>query len=197
MILLVVTREARGSSGWQDDVLFEIKKMKSMKAPGHYSIGTKIIHLCPEIFAENLSKLFNNYISQVVYHNAMKKAKVIGRFKSGIKANPNNYRPIGLLSHFDKIFEKILCKRLIAFLEYKRISYCHQYGFKKLYSAAMALIEITDNIKCLLDERNYVIGLFIDFKKAFDTIDHKIVLKKIRMLWYPKACKYIFQIVFN
>ena len=76
-----------------------------------------------------------------------------------------------MLSHFDKIFEKILCKRLVAFLEYKQILYCHQYGFRKLYSTAMALIEITDNIKRLLDEKNYVIGIFffIDFKKAFDT----------------------------
>ena len=150
-----------------------------MKAPGHDSIGTKIIHLCPEIFAENLSKLFNNSISQGVYPNAMKIAKVIALFKSGIKANPNNYRPISLLSHFDKIFEKILCKRLIAFLECKQILYCHQYGFRKLYSTAMALIEITANIKRLLDEINYVIGIFIDFKKAFDTVDHEIMLKKI------------------
>ena len=163
----------------KDDVLFEIKKMKSMKAPGHDSIGTKMIHLCPEIFAENLSKLFNNSISQGVYPNAMKIAKVIALFKSGIKANPNNYRPISLLSHFDKIFEKILCKRLIAFLECKQILYCHQYGFRKLYSTAMALIEITDNIKRLLDERNYVIGIFVDFKKAFDTVDHAIMLKKL------------------
>ena len=101
----------------KDNILFEIKKMKSMKAPDHDSIGTKIIHLCPEIFAENLSKLFNNSISQGIYPNAMKIAKVIALFKSGIKANPNNYRPISLLSHFDKIFEKILCKSLIAFLE--------------------------------------------------------------------------------
>ena len=163
----------------KDDVLFWIKKMKSMKAPGHDSIGTNIIHLCPEIFAENLSKLFNNSISQGVYLNAMKIAKIIALFKSGIKANPNNYRPISLLSHFDKIFEKILCKRLIAFLERKQILYCHQHGFRKLYSTAMALIEITDNIKRLLDEGNYVIEIFIAFKKDFHTVDHEIMLKKL------------------
>ena len=56
--------------------------------------------------------------------------------------------------------------------------FCHQYGFRKLYSTAMALIEITDNIKCLLDERNDVIRIFIDFKKAFDTVDHEIILRK-------------------
>ena len=153
--------------------------MKPMKAPGHDSIGTKMIQLCPEIFAENLSRIYNNAMIQGVYPNAMKIAKVIAPFKSGIKANPNNYRHIGLLSHFDKIFEKILCKRLVAFLEYKQILYCHQYGFRKLYPTAMALIEIKDNIKRLLDEKNYVIGIFIDIKKAFDTVDHEIILSKL------------------
>ena len=162
----------------KNDVLLEIRKMKPMEAPGHDSIGTKIIQLCPEIFAENISMIYNNALIQGVYPNAMKITKVIALFKSGINANPNNYRPISLLSHFDKIFEKMLCKRLVA-LEYQQILYCHQYGFRKLYSTAMVLIEITDNIKRLLDEKNYGIGIFIDFKKAFDTVDHKIMLSKL------------------
>ena len=87
-----------------------------MKALGHDSIGTKIIHLCPDIFAENLSKIFNNAILQGVYPDAMKmkKAKVIALFKGGIKSNPNNYRPISVISHYGwdirkKILQKIHC----------------------------------------------------------------------------------------
>ena len=87
--------------------------------------------------------------------------------------------PMNLLSHFDKIFEKNVCKRLVAFLEQKQILYCHQNGFRKLYSTAMALIEITYNIRLLLDERNYVIGVFIDFKKAFHTFENEIVLRQL------------------
>ena len=82
------------------------------ESPGHDSIGTKIIHLCSDTFAENLSKIFNNAILQGVYPDAMKIAKVIALFKGGIKRNPNNYRPITFVSHFDKKFEKNLCKRL-------------------------------------------------------------------------------------
>ena len=85
-----------------------------MKAPGHDSIGTKVIKLCPEIFAENLSKILSNAILRGVYPDVLKIAKIIVFFKGGIKANPNNYRPISFLSHFDKIYEKI-CKRLVAF----------------------------------------------------------------------------------
>ena len=61
----------------------------------------------------------------------------------------------------------------------KQILYYHQYKFWKLYSTAMALIEITDNIKRLLDEKNYVIWIFVDFTEAFDTVDHGILLRKL------------------
>ena len=81
----------------KEDVLCEIKKMKPMNALDHDSIGTTIIHLCPDIFAGNLSKIFNNAILQGVYPDAMKIAKVIALFKWGIKSNPNNYMPISLL----------------------------------------------------------------------------------------------------
>ena len=63
----------------------------------------------------------------------------------------------------------------------------------KIVFYSNGVIEITDNIKHLLDERNYVIGIFIDFKKAFDTVDHEIMLIKMIMLWYPRACKYFFR----
>ena len=96
-----------------------------------------------------------------------------------VKYDPNNYRPISLLSLFDKILEKILCRRLVSFLEHNKILYCYQYGFRKAYSTVLALIEIKDYIKRLLDERNYVISIFIDFKKAFDTVDHEILLYKL------------------
>ena len=126
-----------------------------------------------------MSKIYNWGIKKGRYPDDLKIAKVIALYKKGVKYDPNNYRPISLLSHFDKIFEKILCGRLVSFLERNKILYCYQYGFRKLYSTVLPLIEITDHIKCLLDEKNYVISIFIDFKKAFDTVDHEILLYKL------------------
>ena len=162
-----------------NDIKYEIKRLKHNKSPGHDLIGSKVKKLCPEIFATNLSKIYNWGIENGKYPDDLKIAKVIALYKKGVKYDPNNYRPISLLSHFDKIFEKILCGRLVSFLERNKILYCYQYGFRKLYSTVLALIEITDHIKRLLDEKNYVISIFIDFKKAFDTVDHEILLYKL------------------
>ena len=129
------------------------------------------------MFSKYHIKKCNHIFQSLDYVNHI--FKEIALYKKGVKYDPNNYRPISLLSHFDKIFEKILCRRLVSFLERNKISYCYQYGFRKLYSTVLALIEITDHIKRLLDEKKYVISIFIDFKKAFDTVDHEILLYKL------------------
>ena len=95
------------------------------------------------------------------------------------KSNPNNYRPISLLSCFNKLFEKLLCKRLVKSIEINQISFNYQDGFGMLHSTTLALIEFTDNIIRYLDEGNNCMSVFIDLKKAFDTVDHEILLHKL------------------
>ena len=110
---------------------------------------------------------------------ALKVAKVIALFKKGDKNQPNNYRLISLLSCFNKIFEKLLCKRLVKFFEANRILFEYQYGFRKLYSTTLALIEFTDSIIKFFDEGQYCMSIFVDLTKAFDTVDHEILLDKL------------------
>ena len=148
-----------------DDVGLEIKHLNPKKAPGPDCIGGKLIQLCPDIFSSNLTKIYNRAIQTGVYPHGMKLAQVIALYKKGVRHDPNNYHPISLLSIFDKIFEKIISKSLISFLEQNKILYCHQYGFRKFYSTLLSLIEVTDLIKRFLDEKHYVIGIFIDLDK--------------------------------
>ena len=91
----------------------------------------------------------------------------------------DNFRPISLLSIFNKIFEKILHRNLMKFLERHNILFMYQFGYRKLHSNIIALIEITDKIKKLLDEGYYLIGIYLDLTKAFDTVNHEILLNKL------------------
>ena len=163
----------------KEELISAINKLNPRTSCGSDDIGAKVIQLCPMIFADNLAKIYNHSIEICDYPSELKIAKVIALFKKGEKSNPNNYRPISLLSCFNKLFEKLLCKRLVKVIERNQILFNYQYGFRKLHSTTLALIEFTDNIIRYLDEGNYCISVFIDLKKAFDTVDHEILLHKL------------------
>jgi len=103
----------------------------------------------------------------------LKIARVIPIFKKGDICLVGNYRPISLLSIFDKILEKIMCTSLYSYL----IDY--QFGFRKCYSTTLALIDVLDQIYYQLDNNNKVLKIFLDLQKAFETVDHQNLLAKL------------------
>ena len=106
-------------------------------------------------------------------------SEVIPIHKGGSTEELNNYRPISLLSIFDKIIEKLMHKRLHDFLQAHNILFQNQFGFRKNNSTTFALIEITEKIKETIDNKKYGCGIFIDLRKAFDTVNHEILLRKL------------------
>ncbi len=109
----------------------------------------------------------------------MKIARVIPLFKNGNINDFTNYRPISLLSQFSKILEKIFHNRMMSFIEEKNILYESQYGFRKNMSTSLAILELVENITTSIDDCKSTVGIFIDLKKAFDTVDHDILIKKL------------------
>ena len=91
----------------------------------------------------------------------------------------SNYRPISLLSIFDKLLEKLMAARLNNFLEKNNILYKYQFGFRKNYSTVLAVIDVVEDILEHLDQQDIGIGIYLDLKKAFDTVDHDILLYKL------------------
>ena len=91
----------------RQDMLNEIKCLNPRKAPGHDSIKGKVIKLCPEIFSDNLCRIFNRAIEMIIYPNDPKIAKVIALYKMGAKFDPGNYRPISLASFLTRSLRKI------------------------------------------------------------------------------------------
>ena len=114
-----------------------------------------------------------------VFPSALKIAKVVPVHKKDSKLDFSNYRPISLLSNLDKILEKIMYTRIFKFFSNNNLFYPLQFGFRQNYSTAHALISLTETIRKYLDEEKFACGIFEDLKKAFDTIEHDILLTKL------------------
>ena len=122
-----------------------------------------------------------------VHPDLLKIAKTIPIHKKGSRLTVSNYRPISLLSNVNKIFEKIIFNRVYNFLEDHDCIYKHQYGFRKKHSTNHALISITEQIRDALDNNKTAVGVFVDFQKAFDTVNHSILIKKLETIMASEA----------
>lgn len=109
----------------------------------------------------------------------MKIAKVIPIHKNGERCQFTNYRPISLLPQFSKILEKLFVNRLDKYIEKHNLLSDNQYGFRVKRSTSMAVMELVEGISNAIDNKEYTVGVFIDLQKAFDTIDHSILMNKL------------------
>ena len=111
--------------------------------------------------------------------NILKIANVTSIHKNDDPALCNNYRPISLLSNISKVFEKEIHARLSVFLSANNILYEKQFGFQNQHSTNHALIKITEKIKQVCDSAKFLCGVFLDFQKGFDIVDHDILSKRL------------------
>ena len=126
-----------------------------------------------------LADIINSSFATGVFPTQLKMAKVIPIYKSGPKTEVSNYRPISLLSSFSKIFEKIMHNRVSNFLEENNALYDMQFGFRAGRSCEQALLTANHEILSTLNKKQVALLLLIDFSKAFDMVDHKILLDKL------------------
>jgi hypothetical protein len=108
----------------------------------------------------------------------MKCARVIPLYKKGDRNVFTNYRPVSILPQFSKILEKLYNDRLMSFVNKHNVLYDGQYRFRKQLSTTMALMELVEEITTATDNSELTVGVFVDLKKAFDTINHGILIKK-------------------
>ena len=135
------------------------------------------------VIAPILAHFYNLCINKSEYPDLFKIAKVIPLFKKSLedeRTEPGNYRPISLLSTLNKILEKILHSRLTRFITKNNILYKYQFGFRRAHSTTLALIDVVDNIRMNLHNGKKVAGVYIDFSKAFDCVNHHILLEKLK-----------------
>ena len=149
------------------------------KGTGPVSIPLRMLKEIADLIVIPLCHIINISFTSGVFPDMLKIAKVLPLHKGGSTLDPNNFRPISLLSIFDNIIEKLLHKQLYEFLEFHNILFEKQFGFRRNNSTVHALMEITEKIKESIDGGKFGCGIFIDLKKAFDTVNHKILLTKL------------------
>lgn len=134
---------------------------------------------CADHVVSPLTYLLNLSFQFGYFPKELKLAVIIPLHKKGETAEVSNYRPIALLSVFSKIFEKSFKRRLVAFLDSFGVLSCHQFGFRAGLSTTDAIISLYTNILNNFELKLKSVGIFFDLTKAFDTIDHALLLNKI------------------
>ena len=161
------------------EVLTIIKCMNISKACGPNSIPTNLLNEFLESLIGPLKSIINMSLIEGVFPNINKEADVRPSYKIGDRTRCENYRPISLLSNVSKKFERIMYSRLEDFLKSTDVLYKFQFGFRKQYFTNHALLSIVEKIRSALDKNMYSCGVFIDLEKAFDTVNHRILLSKL------------------
>ena len=146
---------------------------------GPINIPIKLLKIAKHHIAVPLSDICNASFSEGKFPDKNKMAKVIPIHKKSCTNDINNYRPISLLPVFSKIMEKLMAKRLNVFLQENSIICNNQYAFRPGLSTEHSLIAIIETTKKTIEEKKYGCGVFIDLKKAFDTVNRQILLHKL------------------
>ena len=162
-----------------DELIKIISSLNKNKASGPNSFPVQLLKANAEIISVPLAYILNLSFQEGIFPDLCKIAKVIPVHKKGDMLLCNNYRPISLLSVFSKIYEKCIYQRLYSFLCQYNLIYKKQFGFRAKHSTNHALISLLETVKMFLDNDELVCGIFIDLQKAFDTVDHEILLDKM------------------
>ena len=156
-----------------------LSKFKSKNSSGYDNLSLKIIKLIAPKLSVPLSVIVNQSLYCGEFPESLKLARVIPLYKKDDASFFNNYRPISLLPAISKVYEKVVHKQLLTYMISNKLLYSHQYGFRPMHSTETAVIELVNQLLHMLDDDKVPCCIFMDLSKAFDTLDHKILLSKL------------------
>lgn len=176
-----------------DEVLKIISCLDSNVSAGVDGINTKTLKCIKKSIVNELTDCINTCFTNGEFPDSLKIAKVSPIYKSGSKMEPGNYRPISVLPTISKIFEKIIHDRLFNYLNSIQFLFKRQYGFRPKSNTSSATIDLITKLKNNIDSKNIALGVFIDLKKAFDTVSHPLLLNKLKQIGIKNKAYSIFE----
>ena len=164
-----------------DTVLKLINSLPLNKASGLDGISCRLLKEAAPVVVPSLTHIINLSITTGIFPDEWKLARVSPIYKEGAKSDPNNYRPISVLPVISKLIEKIVCDQFYEYLIMYDLLADTQSGFRPGHSTQTALLEATNEWYQNIDSGLINGVLFLDLKKAFDTVDHRILLQKLQL----------------
>ncbi|XP_065642240.1 uncharacterized protein LOC136073891 [Hydra vulgaris] len=154
--------------------------LQKNKGAGLDEINTNVLKSVFDIIELPLFIIFKLSLKNGDFPDQLKLAKIIPIYKNGDDSLESNYRPISILSCFSKVLERIMYNRIYNFIDKNNILYPKQFGFRRNHCTEHAVMDLASNILKGFDGNNYTLGVFVDLSKAFDTVDHEILLYKLK-----------------
>ena len=168
------------------EVIEAIDEIKSTAASGPDGIPVCVLKNCKTVLAPAIHMIWTESLRDSRVLAAYKSSNVSPLHKKDSKAEAANYRPVSLTSHVVKIFERILRKRMVSYLEENGLICSRQHGFRKGKSCLTQLLKHFDDIIDSLQSGNDFDAIYLDYAKAFDKVDHRLLLKKLRLYGFPE-----------
>lgn len=166
----------------ENEILAIISNLNSSEAKDFYDLSNNFLRMHKKALAKPISTLINRCLKEGIFPRQLKIATVKPLFKAGDKTNVNNYRPIAILPIISKVFEYVLLNRLTDHLKNNNIINDYQFGFVAKSNTETAVLHLLSKVYSNIEGRKFSACVFLDLKKAFDCLDHKIFIEKLKKL---------------
>lgn len=178
------------------DILTTIESLKSKKSCGYDNFSTELLRAVKLEISPILAALINQSFTSGIFPDKLKIAKVSPIYKKSDSSKIDNYRPISLLPSISKVFEKLIHSQILNYFNENNLFFKSQYGFRPKHSTEFATLELVDRLMKSMNSGDIPLSIFIDLSKAFDTLNHKILLTKLNYYGLSKKslnllCNYL------